>query len=57
MCAGMTEYSMVSVLCIVRPDRGTNQILLFFMMGKASVPVPLARTTGLSGKYTEEEGG
>lgn len=57
MCADMTEYSMVSVPCIVRPDRGTNQILLFFMMGKASVPVQLARTTGLSGKYTEEEGG
>ena len=42
MCGDMTEYSMISVPCIVRPDRGTNKILQFFMMGKASVPVQLA---------------
>lgn len=47
MCAYMTEYSIIFISCIVRPDRGMNKISLLFMMGKASVPVQLARRTGL----------
>ena len=44
MCTDMTEYCIISIFCIVRPDRDTKKILLFFMLGKASVPVQLTRT-------------